>query len=89
MNSLNPQIESIHGHDVLHMIHNAPQALTREALKAEVAARFGPDARFHTCSAGGFTLDELLTFLLARKKIVERDGRLSVLMENVCADGQH
>lgn len=89
MRSLNPQIESVHGHDVLHLIQAAPNPLTRAALEAAVISRFGTDPRFHTCSGGGFTLDQLLSFLIAKRKVVEQDGRLSVLMENVCADGQH
>lgn len=76
--------ESIHGHDVLDILLSAPTPLRRAELTAEVNRRFGPDARFHTCSASAMTLDHLLMFLLTREKIVERDGRLSVNAANVC-----
>lgn len=78
---------SVHGHDVIHLIHHAEPALTRASLAREVAARFGEQARFHTCSARGMTLGQLLQFLEAREKVVERDGRLYVLLGNVCSHG--
>ena len=75
---------SVHGHDVLDLILSAPAPLSRAELAAEVQRRFGPGARFHTCSASGMTFEHLLMFLLTRAKVVERDGRLSVNAENVC-----
>lgn len=79
----------IHGHDVLHLVHDTPGGFTREALTAEVTRRWGPNARFCTCSAGGMTFDQLLAFLLARGKIVETDGRLQTIMAKVCSHGSH
>jgi len=80
---------SIHGHDVIHLINDAAPPLTRTALVAEVAARYGVEPRFHTCSAGGMTLDDLLAFLLSRDKVVERDGRLYVNFGEVCGGEGH
>lgn len=84
MRSLNPQIESIHGHEVLHLIQAAPNPLTRETLESAIIARFGTDPRFHTCAGGALTLEQLLAFLIAKSKVVEREGRLSIVAENVC-----
>jgi len=84
----NPTEASVHGHEIIHLIHDSNPPLTRAGLEKTVHARFGPEARFHTCSAGGMTLDQLLTFLLARRKIVEINGSLRAAMENVCEDGQ-
>jgi len=83
------QHQSVHGHDVIHLIRDASPAFTRAALQAEVEHRFGPSARFHTCSAQGMTLDGLLTFLLERGKVVERDGHLQPDLSKVCSHGDH
>lgn len=80
---------SIHGHDVIHLIHDAGGTLTRATLAQEVRQQFGPEARFHTCSAGGMSLDDLLAFLISRGKVVERDGKLAVQMAEVCGHGDH
>lgn len=76
--------QSIHGHEIIHLIHEAAVPFTRESLSTEVRRRFGAGARFHTCSAGGMTLDQLLQFLIQRNKVVLREGRLQTVMENVC-----
>ena len=79
---------SIHGHEVLHLVHHASPPLTRPALEAEAARLWGADARFHTCSSEGMPLGDLLDFLMSRGKIVERNGALGVEMGEVCSDGQ-
>jgi probable metal-binding protein len=88
MKSTTPEMATVHGHEVIHLIHDASPRLTREALHAAVSQRFGPDARFHTCSAGGMSLDQLLHFLIVRGKVVEADGLFQAVIENVCEDGQ-
>lgn len=77
---------SIHGHEILDLIRTTTPAPTAGEVADIVEARYGPEARFHTCSAQEMTLKELLQFLFARTKIVLRDdGRLHVQIENVCS----
>lgn len=80
--------ESIHGHEVMRLIHEAKPPLSRFALKAAVERRFGREASFHVCEGGGMTLDELLVFLKQRGKIIEAAGVLKVDMGQVCDEGQ-
>lgn len=61
-------MESIHGHDVMHMIAEAGRAFSKAELITEIGAKFGESARFHTCSAEGMTAAELVDFLMARGK---------------------
>lgn len=77
----------IHGHDVIDLIRSSSAGFTPTALSDEVTKRYGASVRFHTCSAGGMTLDQLLQFLFMRNKIVEREGRLWVVEENICNHG--
>lgn len=81
---MSTEIESVHGHDVLDMLSAANPPLTVAAFEAEATRRWGAEARFHTCSVGGMKLPELLSFLLARGKVVERDGRLITDPSKVC-----
>ena len=62
---------SIHGHDVLHLMLETNQQHTRESLKQAIDARFGADARFHTCSASDMNAEQLIDFLAARGKFVD------------------
>ena len=58
-------MDSIHGHEVLNMMIESGEQYTHASLKAAIKARFGEQARFHTCSAEGMTAGELVAFLAA------------------------
>ncbi len=76
--------ESVHGHEVMRMIAAAPEPYSRKQLSDAVETQFGQHARFHTCSAQGMTLDELLQFLSERAKLTEVNGLLNVPRESIC-----
>jgi probable metal-binding protein len=79
--------ENVHGHEVLRLVAGAPTPLTRAELDNQITRLFGAEARFCTCSAADMTRDELLGFLLAKGKIVERHGRLATDPSRICQDG--
>lgn len=83
-----PTTQNVHGHDVLHLVQEASPALTRGELLVEATGRWGADARFCTCSIEGMTLEELLTFLMSRGKIVEVAGKLTTDISKICENGQ-
>ena len=72
----------IHGHEVIEMMTN--QLYTRDSLKAAISARFGADARFHTCSAGNLDAGALIDFLAARGKFMENAGGFTIDPAEVC-----
>ena len=72
----------IHGHEVIEMMAN--QLYTRDTLKTAISARFGADARFHTCSAENLDADALIDFLAARGKFRENAGGLAIDPAKVC-----
>lgn len=80
-------IPQIHGHDVLHLLLEANPPLTRPQLAEEATRLWGPDARFHTCSAFDMTLNELLAFLVARGKIADVRGTLVADITKICGHG--
>lgn len=80
-----PPAESIHGHEVMRMMATAPARLSRAEWERAIAERFGPGARFHTCSASNLTAGELIDFLNARGKFSPAaDGGLSVDPQKIC-----
>lgn len=76
--------ESVHGHDVMHMMLELGEQFTRESLKTAIDGRFGVDARFHTCSAEGMTALELIDFLHQKGKFVLTEEGFNTLEENIC-----
>nr|VUD32472.1 putative metal-binding protein [Raoultella sp. NCTC 9187] len=44
-------MQSIHGHEVLQMMIASGEPYSVASLEAAIVARFGDEARFHTCSA--------------------------------------
>ena len=77
-------MQSVHGHEVMHMMLERPEGFTRTELVRAIAERFGTEARFHTCSAGNLTAEGLVTFLQERGKFEERKGRMQVQPERIC-----
>ena len=76
--------QSIHGHEIMKMVHEADPPLTVAGLRDAVIERFGADAEFHACAGGGMTLDDLLQFLADRGKVVEADGVLRTDIGLMC-----
>lgn len=60
---------AIHGHDIIDLVATHQEGIRLSQLMEIVAERFGKMATFHTCSAAGMDLDELLHFLEARDKV--------------------
>ncbi|VTN10022.1 putative metal-binding protein [Raoultella terrigena] len=56
-------MQSIHGHEVLQMMIASGEAYSVASLEAAIVARFGDEARFHTCSGENLTAGELVRFL--------------------------
>jgi probable metal-binding protein len=74
----------VHAHEVIDLIRQASPALTPEGVIRAVNERFGPAARFHTCSLQGMTVEQVVQFLLQRGKVVLHEGTLMVQEANVC-----
>ncbi|MCP5518384.1 MAG: YecH family protein [Verrucomicrobiales bacterium] len=77
-------IKQVHGHEVLEMMVNSGRGYTRESLRQEILDRFGPEARFHTCSAEGMSADELIEFLAARGKFVDASAGFRADPARIC-----
>lgn len=78
------QIGSIHGHEVMRMIVEGAGSLTETDLAEKVEAKFGPDARFHTCSIQDAPLPALLELLKKKGKTVLKDGKLHTEAGQIC-----
>ena len=77
-------LTQVHGHDVIDMMRSSTQPFTRESLVAAILERFGPEARFFTCSAAGMTAAELVNFFAARQKFQPAGGGFLVNPNRVC-----
>lgn len=75
---------SIHGHEVLHMMLASGESFTTDSLIAGIEARFGPDARFHTCSAAELSARELVAFLAERGKFVPSEMGFTTSESKIC-----
>ncbi len=53
----------------MHMMMESGASYTVASLRAAIEARFGPTARFHTCSAENMTAEELVAFLAAEENL--------------------
>ncbi|MCP4322749.1 MAG: YecH family protein [Psychromonas sp.] len=76
--------ESVHGHQVMEMMATAGKSYSKVELKAEIANKFGEDARFHTCMGSDLTADDLIEFLASKGKFVESEEGVSMPPEHLC-----
>jgi probable metal-binding protein len=74
----------IHGHEVIEMMVAADQSYTRESLQAAINGKFGPAARFHTCSAENMDAAQLIEFLAQRGKFTAGAADLAINPAKVC-----
>ncbi|MBT3253615.1 MAG: YecH family protein [Candidatus Marinimicrobia bacterium] len=77
-------MNTIHGHEVMHMMVNSGESYTRESLRSAIQQQFGEDTRFFTCSAQGMTADELIHFLENKGKFHPVDGGFTTAPESIC-----
>ena len=83
-------MESIHGHEVIHLIANTNRTLSKAGWLNKINEAFGTDARFHTCSAENMNAGELLDFLASRGKLTGNDDALSLdQAKKICKHGEH
>lgn len=77
-------MDSVHGHEVLKMMIESGERYSTASLEAAIKARFGDEARFHTCSASDLTAGELVAFLAAKGKFIARDDGFSTHESKIC-----
>ena len=79
--------QSIHGHEVMEMMLEEGGHFTRASLKEAIEARFGADARFHTCSASEMDVEVLIDFLAKRGKFIESAQGFQTRADKICNHG--
>jgi len=77
-------MNTIHGHEVMHMMVNSGNAYTRDSLRSAIHQQFGEDTRFHTCSAQGMDADQLIQFLEAKGKFHPVGEGFTTAPERIC-----
>lgn len=75
---------SIHGHAVMEMMLEQGGSFSRQSLCEAIVARFGEDARFHTCNAADLDAEALVSLLAARGKFVETGEGFNTTPDHVC-----
>lgn len=75
---------SLHAHQALAFIAGRPQGFSREELPRAIQLAFGPEARFHACTASGMDAEALVGFLLERGKLVLQGGLLHPNLADLC-----
>ena len=77
-------MNQIHGHEVLEMMLASGKTYTKDTLVKDIVGKFGQDARFFTCSAENMTAEQLVGFLDARGKLVQREDGFQTSKDVMC-----
>jgi probable metal-binding protein len=76
--------QQIHGHEVIEMMMAANQVYSRQSLEDAIIGKFGPEARFHTCSAENMDAAGLIEFFAQRGKFTAGASGFSLNPAKVC-----
>lgn len=76
--------QSIHGHEVMEMMLQKGGTFTKESLETAMREKFGPTARYHTCSAENMTASELINFLDERGKFTASQEGFQTHPAKIC-----
>ncbi|MGY3959227.1 MULTISPECIES: YecH family metal-binding protein [Aeromonas] len=79
--------QSVHGHEVMEMMLAQGGQFTRTSLREAIDARFGTDARFHTCSASEMDAEALIALLAQRGKFIESGQGFQTHAGKICHHG--
>lgn len=74
----------VHAHEVMQMMLEKDEGFSRESLAAAITERFGPNARFYSCSAAGMDVATVIAFLESRGKFVARDDGFNTAQDKIC-----
>lgn len=77
-------MEHIHGHEVIQMMLESGKSYTRTSLAADIVGKFGPTARFYTCSAENLTPEGLIDFLESKGKFIAREDGFQTSSDLMC-----
>jgi probable metal-binding protein len=77
-------MEQIHGHEVMQIMLQSGKLYTRDSLLKDIVSKFGPDSRFHTCSAENLTPEGIIDFLEAKGKFVSCEGSFQTSPDLMC-----
>lgn len=77
-------MSSVHGHEVMQMMIEQGGQFTKASLKQAIEAKFGADARFHTCKAEDLDADGIIEFLEQRGKFIASDAGFNTAPEKIC-----
>ena len=80
-------MEQIHGHEVIDMMMSSGKDYSRQDLIDDINAKFGTAVKFYTCSAENMTAGELVDFLEAKGKFVQRKEGFQFNPEKRCSHG--
>lgn len=76
-------MQDIHAHEILHMMEGNSYA-TKADLHNAIVEKFGNDVVFHTCSAKGLGIDEIILFLESKGKFKEAQDGFTMDINKVC-----
>ena len=74
----------VHAHEIMHMMLEQEEGFSRDSLADAIVERFGPEARFYSCSQSGMDVQEVIEFLESRGKFIPLAGGFNTARDKIC-----
>jgi probable metal-binding protein len=74
----------VHGHEIMKMMIEEDKLFTESELKNAILTKFGPETRFHTCSAENMTSEQLIDVLKKKGKFIVSEKGIKINKNMIC-----
>ena len=76
--------KTIHAHEVLNLLGNFENGVSKEELNLILTEKFGTKFNFTNCSGNKYSFNEILEFRSLKNKITTKDTKLFLNRQNIC-----
>jgi len=79
-------MEVVHGHQLIGLIIQQNRPVTLTEVKTLAEKYIGTEVSYYTCSEQGMNTEQMIQFLLNRRKLIEREGGYVIDTGEVCSN---
>ena len=77
-------MEKIHGHELINLIAQKETAMSLKEIKEAAEKDLGQDVSYFTCSESSMNIEQMIQFLVERRKLIKKDNGYVINSGEVC-----
>jgi len=77
-------MEKIHGHELINLIIGKEKAMSLTEIRETADKNHGQNVSYYTCSESSMNIEQMIQFLLERRKLIKKDNGYVINSGEVC-----